>query len=313
MALRSFVFEIIKQFSGQGRVLTIPTAFVDYTGSLDCALFLSQVIFISDTESDANGWFPRSYVQWKAEIRLGEYEVRKACNQLKSLDLIETKLKKKEGAPTVWYRLKVETFSESILEFLQNRNLRNSRIESVENAESFITRKTTRETEGEKEISGDSQKPAHKAQTFGKMKVTSAERDQVLEVFAYWTEARCKRGAKLIVDSPRWTKTVERLREGYTVEDLKLAIDGIALSPHHMGKNDRGEVYDDLFHVCKSPEQVEKFKAKALDARSLATTSRRSQQGAMLIDPNQLSEKTRGNAYAIQEWLDGNRRKAEQQ
>lgn len=47
-----------------------------------------------------------------------------------------------------------------------------------------------------------------------------------------------------------------RLKEGYSVEDLCKAIDGLHLSPHHRGENDRGTVYLDIQYAMRDGRSV---------------------------------------------------------
>lgn len=82
---------------------------------------------------------------------------------------------------------------------------------------------------------------------------------RVSEVFDYWARELGHERAKLTSDRRR--KVSARLAEGYTVAQLKAAIDGIKNSPHHMGKNDQGVVYDDLELICRSGSHVERFAA----------------------------------------------------
>jgi len=77
-------------------------------------------------------------------------------------------------------------------------------------------------------------------------------------VFDHWVLVMKKTGqAKLT--KKRSSCVTARLREGYTTDQLKSAIDGCARSPHHMGQNDTGTVYDDLELICRSGEKVEHF------------------------------------------------------
>jgi len=63
--------------------------------------------------------------------------------------------------------------------------------------------------------------------------------------------------AKLTKD--RTDKIRERLKEGYTVEDIKKAIDGCRASPHNMGDNERKTVYDDIELICRKGSKLEYF------------------------------------------------------
>lgn len=76
-------------------------------------------------------------------------------------------------------------------------------------------------------------------------------------VFAYWQEKRGYQRAKL--DAKRLKAITSRLKDGYSVEDLCKAIDGIARSPHHMGENDRRTMYDDIELICRDGPKVDNF------------------------------------------------------
>jgi uncharacterized protein YdaU (DUF1376 family) len=54
-------------------------------------------------------------------------------------------------------------------------------------------------------------------------------------------------------------KIAERLAEGFTVEDLKLAIDGNHKSPHHCGQNDTGTTYHNLELIVRDSAHVNQF------------------------------------------------------
>ena len=91
---------------------------------------------------------------------------------------------------------------------------------------------------------------------------TSPKSTEVREVFDFWISTLGKR--KTTVLSPKRKGAVEkRLRDGYTVDDLKQAILGCSRTPHNMGDNDRGERYDDLELICRDPEHVDRFMRNA--------------------------------------------------
>lgn len=76
-------------------------------------------------------------------------------------------------------------------------------------------------------------------------------------VFNYWQTARGHERAKL--DEKRKKAIKARLKDGYTVGDLCLAVDGIARSAHHMGQNEQRTVYDDIELICRTAANVDKF------------------------------------------------------
>jgi hypothetical protein len=79
----------------------------------------------------------------------------------------------------------------------------------------------------------------------------------VREVFVYWQEKMNHPQAKLTKD--RQAKIGARLREGFTVDQIKAAIDGCKASGYHMGENDSKAVYDDLTLICRAGSFVERF------------------------------------------------------
>lgn len=119
--LATSVLQLIASFSGQTNTLTIPRIYIEWTGSLDTALFLSQCIYWSDRSTMENGWFAKSYEDWEAELGLSTYVVKKAAAALADAGL-ETVLKKFAGAPTVHYRIDTAKFYKWICKFLQIEN-----------------------------------------------------------------------------------------------------------------------------------------------------------------------------------------------
>jgi hypothetical protein len=175
---REATLATIRTLTGQANILTIPREFINYTGSLDCALFLSQLLYWSDKAGRSDGFIYKSYEDWKTEIHLSEYEVRKAANKLKGLGILETKLKKANGSPTLHYRLDFDKFSESFLNFLQEQKQTNCENQTVENEES-LTKITTDTTIVNKRESADA--PTHPKTRFFQPIEIAGEDDGVID------------------------------------------------------------------------------------------------------------------------------------
>lgn len=92
------------------------------------------------------------------------------------------------------------------------------------------------------------------------------------EVFDYWRERLGHPDAKFT--DGRRGKIRGRLREGFTVAQLRRAIDGCAASPFHRGENDRHTAYDDLTLICRDGAKVEQFMALPLDRFGSAALAR---------------------------------------
>jgi hypothetical protein len=115
---------------------------------------------------------------------------------------------------------------------------------------------------------------------------SASESDPVAVVFAHWQNVMHHPRAKL--DDKRRRKIRDRLKDGYTVGDLMQAVDGCKRSPHHMGENDRGAVYDDIELICRDAPHVDKF-IKLADGP----------------DISDLSAAGRQTAAAAAEWMEG--------
>ncbi len=75
-------------------------------------------------------------------------------------------------------------------------------------------------------------------------------------VFEYWKEKL--KHDKAVFDISR-KRIINKALESHTVENLKLAIDGCSSDEWHMGKNDRGKVYDGVHVIFKDSDKIEGF------------------------------------------------------
>ena len=80
---------------------------------------------------------------------------------------------------------------------------------------------------------------------------------EILEIFEHWQSVTNHTKAKLI--PKRRAMIHARLREGYTVEQCKAAIDYIATDPFYHGDNKQKKAYDDLSNALRNGEQIEKL------------------------------------------------------
>jgi len=136
MGFQQQLFDVIQQLTGQRNLLTIPRTLIQYTGDIQSALLLSQLIYWSD-RSNNDGWIFKTYKEWEDEIFLSEYEVRKSRKHLENIGILETKIKKANGNPTVHYKVNINIFLDSFLKNLKERNLKNSINESLNTKETL--------------------------------------------------------------------------------------------------------------------------------------------------------------------------------
>lgn len=114
---------------------------------------------------------------------------------------------------------------------------------------------------------------------------------EVLEVFEHWKLILEHPRAKL--DEHRRKYIVRMLEADYSVDDLKLAIDGVKKTPHNMGDNPSKRKYDEIDIIFRNSKQVERFirnfdtreapiREKSTTASNLSFNQRDKQQVNML-------------------------------
>lgn len=118
MSYQRSIFDLIARLSGSENIMAVPRLFCEITGSLDAGVLLSQMIYWADRGKDPDGWFYKSYAQWYEDTFLSEYQIRKHAKTFESLGLLETKLTKVQGSPTLHYRINRAALSEWILKYL---------------------------------------------------------------------------------------------------------------------------------------------------------------------------------------------------
>lgn len=83
--------------------------------SIETAIFFQQIYFWSDKGVRSDGFIYKSKREIEAETALSRYDQDKARKQLEKLNILETKLVKANGAPTMHYRVNID----NLIAFLQ--------------------------------------------------------------------------------------------------------------------------------------------------------------------------------------------------
>lgn len=87
--------------------------------------------------------------------------------------------------------------------------------------------------------------------------INKSHNQQIKEIFDYWQEVMGKSKAKL---TAKRAKAIQaRLNEGYTLDEIKRAVQGCKLSAFHMGDNDQRRKFNDIELVCRSGDKLEQF------------------------------------------------------
>ena len=139
---RDKVKKLIINFSGKDNVIPIPVIYIKLLGDYHTAAFLNQLVYWSDKTKRTDGYFYKTYKEWHEELRLSRYQIDKSISKLKELGLIETALKKANGAPTLHYKLNTDKLSTWICEKLTNGIAENSQME-LRKTDKSLTETTT--------------------------------------------------------------------------------------------------------------------------------------------------------------------------
>jgi DnaD/phage-associated family protein len=137
-AKRDSVTALFSQFAGQDGTLVIPRAYISFCqGDHLAALLLSQILYWSDRTDDPDGWFAKSYDDWRAELCMTDYQIKRAISGdkrrknsgfcLESVG-VETKLRQSKfygGAATLHYRVNQEVLRASINTYMDSDNVGN--------------------------------------------------------------------------------------------------------------------------------------------------------------------------------------------
>ncbi|MBR7715503.1 YdaU family protein [Acinetobacter nosocomialis] len=78
-------------------------------------------------------------------------------------------------------------------------------------------------------------------------------KNDIQEVFEFWKVTFSKRNTT-VLDNKRKTKIHARLKDGYTVEDIKLAITNCSKSEYHVQGG-----YTDIELICREPSKLDRF------------------------------------------------------
>lgn len=120
MSNYDYLKNVISSFSGDRRYITFPKIYLELTGEYTLAVFLNQLIYWSDKSRRKDGYFYKKNEEWKEEILLSDYQIRRATKKLKAMGFLETELKKANGTPVTHYKVNMQAITDSILKFLNN-------------------------------------------------------------------------------------------------------------------------------------------------------------------------------------------------
>ena len=205
---------------------------------------ISKHLYFEISNQLSDEYFYNSMENLKKDTTLSRYQQGKAIEKLVKLGLIEYKLK---GLPATRYFKIIE--SDIILNILSrdvaNKYVRNSQSCMQESNKQEVKKVASNNT------NINNTKNNTNINNNGKLKLT----EDVKEIFEYWKNTL--NHPKAIYSNDRINKIKARLKEGFTVDDCKKAIDSISKSPYHMGDNDKNKKYDSVEMIFRNADKLE--------------------------------------------------------
>lgn len=120
------------------------------------------------------------------------------------------------------------------------------------------------------------------------------------EIFQYWQAVFGKQRSKFTPERRRVIRS--RLRDGFTAQDIRRAIDGCKASDFHSGINDRNQLYNDLLLILRNGAKLEQFRDLASEsgAKPLAVNASEENEAAiskLIADGQEALERKDTHAY----------------
>lgn len=111
---------LIKKISGQANFIGAPRIYVDiFDGDLNAAVWLNQVVYWDGKNDEPIGFY-KTYAEWKKEIGLSEYQVRRVAKECERRGLVNITFRKVYGTPKNHYLVVWPELLKVIQETLEN-------------------------------------------------------------------------------------------------------------------------------------------------------------------------------------------------
>lgn len=217
-----------------------PIAFNRHYVNLGCgingALMLSQMVYWSKRTKDQNGFFYKTQDDWIEETGLTRYEQERARKKLKELGFI---LEHKHGVPCkVHFKVDHERLYLALIQYAENQQTgmwKNHKLE--------CGKPTNKDAENQQ------------TNTESTAKITSESTTDINNVFLFWKSAFNK-SARTKLEGKRLASIKARLKEGYSVDEIKTAISNVSKSQWHL---DNGQT--DIELICRNQINLDKYLA----------------------------------------------------
>lgn len=190
------------QMAGQSNVITVRRPFVAFTGSLEAAMLLDQLLYWTP-RSVMGGWIAKSDAELQDELCLKRYSVRAARDRLVEMKLVEVDVRRFNNFPTQHYRVNMAVLTSLWSEFV-------SRL--CENEQTVCAFSNSRLSENEQTLTETTYRDLND------------EEEKNVQTFQISTELQAEL-KELGIFVSVWRDVEKRIAEGWTESDLVALMD----------------------------------------------------------------------------------------
>lgn len=264
------------------RIRTVKPEFWVSEQIISCSL-LTRLLFIGLWNfSDDNGVHPASYIRLKAEVFPADTcsvdDIKRCISELINNDLLREYVieNKTYWIVTGWknhQRIDRPTYRhplpQSELKKICTSSLSSRReLDDISPTPlQLFDDLSTTEWKGME--SNGKEKEICEVKTSPLVVFNSVPSNDTQEVFKHWQTTMKHPKAKL--DKKRRSRIETAFKIGYSMEELKQAINGCLNTPFNQGKNDRGQCYDDIELILRDASHIDRFIHNATNPPSLNT------------------------------------------
>jgi hypothetical protein len=115
---REAILQVIRQFTGQQNILTIPRVIIEFTGDILTALFLNQLIYWHDRKEPGE-WIYKTDAEWKNELAISRDQLVRVRDKLINIGILQITQRRVNGLKKTHYRLLWNNFVDQFMKFLE--------------------------------------------------------------------------------------------------------------------------------------------------------------------------------------------------
>lgn len=182
--------QLIRNHFGEHTILAVQRPYIDFTGSIEGGLLLTQMIYWHDRSSICkDGWFFKTFAEWEAELGLKRKTINTLISKWKEAGFLETDLRKSpKGTPITHYRFLMDEFLEVFSNFAKKSSEVLKTLDLSQGTKGNVLRDKRECPLGQKGMSQGTNLPIYTKTTSETSSKTSSDPERVREEKEFFEE-----------------------------------------------------------------------------------------------------------------------------